>query len=159
MGENQSGNQIITATINLQGRQNPVINTHGTGGPGSMITLIIGGLLLTMYDQDAVRTYHQVWTTWEAKYWGPQLPEHQAMQQPAQAAEPTISVRARGADRSAAAPAGDGRLIVRTDRLTWVAHDRTAYDEQVQTWHTINTLAQVVLPPTYDSIRRGPNRR
>lgn len=150
-------NQVITATIALAGRQHPTIDTHGTGEPGSMITVIVGTALIRLHDQLAVATYTQAWTTFAARHYGPKLPESRELTA-ANGAEPAITVEARGQDQADSFP-GDGFLVVRIGRLSWAVYDRQAYTEQVETWTTISQLSEIVLPRHYDGIQRGPSRR
>lgn len=137
--------QIITATINLAGRQVVTVDTHGTGGPGSMITVRVGAALIHLHDRMAVRTYADAWTAEGAPFYARNLPAASGGVVAEIAAEPVVAVTARGTDTSGSS-SRNGALVVRIGRLHWVALDRDAYDQQVATWDKVRALADIILP-------------
>lgn len=137
--------QIITATINLAGRQVVTVDTHGTGGPGSMITVRIGAALIHLHDRMAVRTYADAWTAEGAPFYARNLPAATGGVAATVAAEPVVAIVARGMDKSGSS-SRNGALVVRIGRFYWVALDREAYEQQVAIWDTVRALADLTLP-------------
>ena len=61
MSHNTSGIQTLAATVIVSGPQLVKIDTHGTGGRGSYISLSTPNVMVTVHDTRAMQTYADIW--------------------------------------------------------------------------------------------------
>ena len=146
MDTNGRAFQGIAATITICGEQDVAIDSHGTGGTGSYITVTTPNLMISVHTRGAARTYAQAWA--EARELALRLPETRNVQIPAMAARmPGVVVRAYGRDRFACTfnPSA-GELWVRVGQLTWLVLDQSAFRSVDAAWSRVEALNPIVLP-------------
>jgi hypothetical protein len=140
--------QHITATVSLVGAEPVLLDAHGTGGPGSLITVTIGTVAVWLHDRRAADCYCEAWLDGVVAEAGLYLPaaRHFDVGQRA-AAYPVLAVHADGWDRHAATYNPTRReLVVTVGYVTWVVCDHVAYDAQVDAWRRVRDLARLILP-------------
>lgn len=71
MNEHEVASQHITVTVALADSQDVTIDTHGTDGPGSHLSVAYACVLIWLYDLRAVTTYGRVWSETAASIRGP----------------------------------------------------------------------------------------
>lgn len=147
--------QHVTATLSLVGRQDVTVDSHGTdAGPGSHITVAFAGVILWLFDRQAVRAYHHVWSKTAARVYAASLPATRDLEvTPVGQFAPTVAVRATAEDHPDVQPRGNC-LIVKMGHISWAVYDRAAFDHQVATWERLVQLADLVLPEKHLPTRR-----
>lgn len=140
--------QHITATVSLVGEEPVTLDTHGTGGAGSHITVTVGSVAVWLHDRRAADCYCDAWLDGVAAEASVYLPATNHFDVPQRAAAyPVLAIHADGWDRHAATYNPTRReLIVTVGYVTWVIFDRVAYGIQAEAWRRIHDLSGLVLP-------------
>lgn len=141
------GCQTIAATIVVSGPQTVTVDSHGTGGPGSYLSVATPDIMITVHDQRALAVYAGVWTTFA--YAAQHLPQSRpALTERRAERNPGIIVSAFGLDDVSGVYRPDQRDVkIRLGYLTWVIRDTDAYTSLADPWHTARQLGEIILPP------------
>lgn len=136
----------MTATINLAGPQRIKFDAHGENSQqGNLLLITIAGVMITLYDRRAVEKYCGAIVDDPAT--APRLlsPHNRELARQV-GTTMSVAVTARHTDECFLAAATFEHLRLRTGPITWVIHDRAAYDDIAAAWTTIRQAAPALLP-------------
>lgn len=136
----------VTATINLAGPQRIKFDAHGENmQQGNLLLITIAGVMITLYDRRAVETYCRAIIDESAEQARRLSPLNRELAQPV-GTTMTLAFTARHNDDCFPTATGFAHLRIRTGPVTWVIHDRAAYDDVATVWTTVRRIAPALLP-------------
>ena len=148
MSHNTSGIQTLAATVIVSGPQLIKIDTHGTGGHGSYISLSTPHVMVTVHDTRAMATYATIWA--DMKGDATFLPAQRPVDIEKLAhVMPGLVITAYGKDQTRGVYRPDRREIaIRVGYVTWIVTDKQAYDAMANAWDTAQQMSHLVQPTT-----------
>ncbi len=143
--------QHITATVTIAGPLRFTVSALGDGGPGSHINVGLAGVLITVYDQQAVQAYAFPWETAAGLIYADKLPSKRPLIALLGQSSISVAVVAHRSHRQDVTPGRYG-LAVHLGSLRWMVMDQAAYSSQIEVWNEVSLLAETALPEQFEPI-------
>ena len=150
--------QTVAVTIIASGLQAVSVYTQSPGGAGSYLTVVTPNVMITVHDQQALRTYSSVWT--DMRTAALHLPKHRVVTvENAARRMPGLVIAAHGKDKTVGIHhVARNDIAIRIGYLTWILTDILAFRSMTEAWEHARIAGESFLPvsvtETADTNRR-----
>jgi hypothetical protein len=138
--------QTVAVTIIASGLQAVSVYTQTPAGDGAYISVVTPNVMITVHDQQAMRTYTDVWT--DMRKAAVQLPKHRPVKVNREARRfPGLVIAAHGEDRAIGIyHLGRNDISIRIGYVTWVLTDNLAFRSMAAAWEQAQIAGESLLP-------------
>jgi hypothetical protein len=138
--------QTVAVTIVASGMQAVSVYTQSPGGAGSYISVVTPNVMVTLHDQQALRTYANAWT--DMRTAALHLPKHRVLTVEHSARRmPGLVIAAHGKDKTAGIHrVARNDIAIRIGYVTWILADNLAFRSMTEAWEHAQTAGERFLP-------------
>ena len=138
--------QTVAVTIVASGLQAVSVYTQSPGGAGSYISVVTPNVMITLNDQQAMRTYSSIWS--DMRLAAQNLPKHRVVTiENAARRMPGLVIAAHGKDRTVGIHrAARNDIAIRIGYVTWIVTDGLAFRSMTEAWEHAQHTGEAFLP-------------